>query len=172
MMKKITLFIGVLSLLINVQEVESQNSDYLKSNVAISRVDLINKSSSVLYYELELTDFSGTQPLPKGFGLNGFTFTDDGKYNDRVPNDGIYSSKETISSSQAPAKRSSKDIYYDETSFVHKLALKTGKGMKGVGCEFEPCGCPCGEFTCLACEWWGWSCWKITKCEFIIDVKM
>ena len=154
----------------NSEQVNAQSNQYLKSNVAISNIKLISNSKSKLHYELRLIDYAGTQALPKGFGLNGFTFTDDGKYNDRVPNDGIYTSKETISASKAPKVPSGDKIFYDEGSFAHKSAVKSGSNMKGIGCEFEPCGCPCEGFTCLACEWFGWSCWKVTKCEFIIEL--
>ena len=79
--------------------------------------------------------------------------------------------KQTLTTIDGLSSIDPNTIYYDEGSFAHKSAIKSGKSMKGIGCEFEPCGCPCGVLTCLACEWWGWSCWKITKCEFIIHLK-
>lgn len=146
----------------------SQSGNFDLKNIAFTEPVSIKKANSnSYYYEIRLINF-GDEKLPIGFGLNGKTFIDNGTFNDEFSGDGIYSSKENHSKLNVINSKSSSGSYiYDDKLFAHKNNKVLEN--RGVGCEFVPCGCPCGEFTCIACELFGWSCLKITRCEIIIE---
>lgn len=146
---------------------------YLRENIAFTDFRGREISSTSFVYELKVTDFKKTVPLPAGFGLNGKVFSDDGQGNDKVRGDGIYTSHETFLSSAANAKIRAESLSIVDQSFRHGVSLRqaqTESSVEDVGpgikCKFRKCGCPCTNGkTCYACKWWGWQCVEIVECE-------
>ena len=123
--------------------------------------------------EMKLVEFSSKGGLPKGVGFAGMAFGDEGKNNDQVAGDGIYTSTEkygitTHQEANAVGERKSvlSKIYVDN-NFKFDSELKKGGYVEKitVKCRIIRCGCPCKTFTCNACEWFGWSCLTWEWCE-------
>jgi len=150
--------------------IHSQVSDVLFENIAITNIKAIEKTNGKFYYELTLKDFSGQNLLPEGFGLSGHTFMDNGNFNDKKANDGIYTAKEETSIAKLREHPITQTVIYDESfKFENKLKIS----QRGVGCKIRSCGCPCDDgINCPACSIFGFNCWTIYDCEFIIDVSV
>ena len=148
------MLVGVTS---NAQKVDD---NYIKENIAIIDMSSINLEKNQVIVEITLEDYSGKKQLPSVFGLNGYNFTDDGKGYDKKANDGVFTLKESVSKSKINRNYSSKVL--TSGKFMHQN--KVPETSRGIGCKFERCdGC-----FCLACQWWGHSCWCVSECEIIL----
>lgn len=149
-----------------------KTSDTFFENVAIIDVKAVKTNDGKYHYELKLKDFSGREVMPEGFGLKGQAFMDNGKYNDRKANDGIYTAREKIPQKKLTEKPISQTVFYDE-SFKYINLLPSDNQQRGIGCKFKRCGCPCSTgLTCVVCMEFGWSCWIATECELIFDFNL
>ena len=147
---------------------------YLRENIALSNITGRAISAQDFVYEMKVTDFKKTIPLPEGFGLNGKVFSDNGQGFDLVKGDGIYTSHESYRMDASNVKvRQQPQTVFDE-SFKHKSSLRQGGSSTdvsgpGISCKIRKCGCPCSNGnTCPACEWWGWQCLQLYDCVVTI----
>jgi len=139
----------------NAQKIDD---NYIEENIAIIDINSFNLNKDQVIVEITLKDYSGKKMLPIVFGLNGYDFTDDGKGNDKIANDGVFTIKESVSKTKINKNYSSKVLTSSKFKHQNKMVI-----TKGIGCKFERCdGC-----FCLACQWWGHSCWCVTECEII-----
>ena len=152
-------------------------SDPFSEHVAFTGFFTRNLSSGVYVREIKLVDFSGGRILPVGFGVLGTTFADNGQGNDLVAGDGLYTSTDTYAITAAKAGNpvdvsvsASNQIVVDE-SFQHDSQLESDeyRVKVKVKCKIKKCRCPCGNMTCPACEWWGWSCIEWEWCEIEVE---
>lgn len=164
--KRILVLFILATLIMNSNPIYGQiNGQYIDENVAIIDVSTISVKGNKVASILTLKDFTGANKLPVGFSLNNYTYMDNGEFNDKISNDGIYTSKETVSKSKNNNGNNTNSIFYSK-NFKHITAL--ANITEGIGCSFERCGCPstCGQ--CPACRFFGWDCWRVAKCEVIL----
>lgn len=163
-----SLFIVILTSILfifNINNVNSQNKDSFFENVAITNIIAVEQEAKTFYYELTIEDFSGKEILPKGFGLAGYTFADNGEFNDKTKGDGIYSSIETKSLNYLKSNPIKYTIVHDQSFKFMSQLLSNGKRAI-ISCTFVPCGCPCSNgINCGACAQFGWTCWRLTECD-------
>lgn len=166
-------YVGVVMLLmITCQEVNAQSERYLQENVAFTDLEAVKTQGGMFYYQLKLRDFGNSLKAPDGFGLNGYTFMDNGEGNDKVKGDGIYAANETKSTKLLLRKPIRKRAFVD-SKFKHMNSLTAVVGDSsniGISCTIVPCGCPCPPVSCAACTMFGWSCWTVTSCEIDIGI--
>jgi hypothetical protein len=152
------------------KQIGEWTEEYLKQNIALTKIKARVVSPDFYVCEITITDFNKKLPLPEGFGMKGLVFSDNGTGNDLVKGDRVYSSTEQIKFLNGQPKiLEKKSIYYDE-NFQYKPSLDSDNGSQTkIGCKFRKCGCPCrAGYTCRACEWCGWQCWEVYECEFAI----
>ncbi len=137
---------------------------YIDENVAIVDVSTIDVGKNMVASVITLKDFNGSQSLPEGFSLNGYTFMDNGNFNDRIANDGRYTSLETAVNSNLKNKGKPNTIF-TTSSFRYQNELNYQ--YRGIGCTFERCGCPSSCGSCPACDMFSWDCWRVKECEII-----
>jgi hypothetical protein len=164
-LKKTILFVVIFMLVSNFTYSQMADGKYIDENVAIIDVSTIDVGKNMVASVIALKDFNGSKSLPEGFSLNGYTFMDNGNFNDRKANDGRYTSKETKVNSNL--KNNSKlNTVFTTGSFQYQNELNYQ--YRGIGCSFERCGCPSSCGSCPACDWYGWDCWRIKECELIL----
>jgi hypothetical protein len=166
---KLSIFILVLFGSLISSKTFAQTQQYIQENIAITNVAYLDQNDGSFIIKVQLKDYGGKNQLPEGFGLNGITFSDNGKNNDTKAGDGIYYSKERGDYKKISGKTPK---YTTVTDVTFKHGSKLGK-TTGITCKFKKCGCPCPDGgTCPACEWWGWSCWELTECEIGIGLEI
>jgi hypothetical protein len=164
-LKKIILFVVLFVMVSNFTYSQMADGKYIDENVAIIDVSTIDVGKNMVASVITLKDFNGSKSLPEGFSLNGYTFMDNGNFNDRKANDGHYTSKETKVNSNL--KNNSKlNTVFTTSSFQYQNELNYQ--YRGIGCSFERCGCPSSCGSCPACDWYGWDCWRVKECELIL----
>jgi len=173
----ILMFFGLMiSSAVNAQKQAIEWSEtYLRENIAFTNITGRSISAQDFVYEMKVTDFKKTIPLPTGFGLNGKVFSDNGQGFDLVKGDGIYTSHEAYQMDASNARvRQQPQTVFDE-SFKYGSTLKQAAGGStdvsgpGISCKIRKCGCPCSNgSTCPACEWWGWQCLQLYDCVVTI----
>lgn len=132
-------------------------------NVAITDYHKLQISENEFVCELTFQNFGESKILPEGLGFNKLTLLDNGEDNDRIANDGIYTSSEKFSIEEYGHKVTFEPVI-DEKNFNHKEGMSISN-REPIGCEFEPCGCPCDDGSCPACNIFGWSCWEVVSCS-------
>lgn len=149
----------------------AQESTTFFQNVAITDMDAVKNQNGTFQYSLTLTDFSGKEILPAGFGLYGYIFADDGKNGDKKANDGIYTARQKRNINILKNNPIKNTTFYD-SSFRHQNRLVGSSNQRiGISCKVEKCGCPCSNGNnCGACSQLGWSSWMITECEVDLTI--
>jgi len=130
-------------------------------NIAFTNLNKLKLNETEFVYELTFQNFGESDILPEGFGFNNLTIMDNGEGNDRIANDGIYTSLEQFSIAELGLKVQFEPIC--DEKFKHKKEIGISN-EKILSCEFQPCGCPCSDGTCPACTNFGWSCWELISC--------
>jgi hypothetical protein len=164
-LKKTVLFVVIFVMASNFTYSQMADGKYIDENVAIIDVSTIDVGKNMIASVITLKDFNGSKSLPEGFSLNGYTFMDNGNFNDRKANDGRYTSKETKVNSNL--KNNNKlNTVFTTSSFQYQNELNYQ--YRGIGCSFERCGCPSSCGSCPACDWYGWDCWRVKECEIML----
>lgn len=147
--------------------------DQFSRHVALTGAFTRNIDGKYFVKEVRLENYSTLSLLPSGIGLKDGNFADNGQGYDLKAGDGIYTSQEkyeiTKSQKGNPVGVSvlvMNKIIADQV-FEHDDVLSsvsaTGKFI--IKCHFYKCGCPCVNFTCNVCQWWGWSCIAMDECH-------
>lgn len=82
-----------------------------------------------------LVNFNKNYKLLPSYVLNGVEFTDDGKYNDKISGDGIYTSFELLKNIQP--KINITDYFFVSDNFQHNSAVSAAKVKVKVGCKIR-----------------------------------
>lgn len=151
-------------------------SSYLKENFAITKVIAVKVAKLTYVKQIFAKDYKiNNNSFIAGFGIENEFFTDNGKGNDKIANDGIYTSIDTYPSTtdRGALVVLSENRYYDIGFKYVTQITKEFAGKVGVGISCEIIGCTCAECHCRACEYgWGQNlnwCFKIGKCSISID---
>lgn len=125
---------------------------------------------------MEIKDFSGNVELNEAYKINGIEYNDNGKFNDKVANDGIYTSVESykiinsedVLTSLVINKAESFD--YDEALSDYLSDTNSKRKIK-FGCKVRNIKCPQTSWynTCI----WGSSCTCVDfyDCEFSVEIE-
>ena len=172
-MKYLKKFAILIILILVNHTVNAQTESYFQENIAITDLEAVKLTDGTFFYQLRLKDFGKGKLLPEGFGISGYSFMDNGQFNDAVAGDGIYAAQQTLDSKLLKSQPITKTTFYDQ-KFKHNQSLLDSGGTTindGVGCRFRLCGCPCSSYPCPVCELFGWSCWEPYDCEIFISIE-
>jgi hypothetical protein len=140
---------------------ETTIPDY--SPLAITKIMKVPISYNSFVVQVFITDLSEQGLYVEGFGLNGYTFTDNGKGNDEIANDGIFTSELTGNGNISETQLFGGGVIIDEEY--------SGKVSPTLKIKFHMVRCLCKtECTCPACEYWGWDCWYIEEWDLEIGI--
>nr|WP_314494659.1 hypothetical protein [uncultured Chryseobacterium sp.] len=134
--------------------------------------DRLNPEKTFLL--MEIKDFSGNIQLNEAYQIKGIEYNDNGKFNDKVANDGIYTSVESFKIKNKEEVLNSFIVNKAE-SFKYETALSeymtdvNGKRSIKFGCKVRNIKCPQTSWynTCI----WGSSCTCVDFYDCDISVE-
>lgn len=116
---------------------------------------------------IEIVNYHPTKKLLPAYMINGIEYNDNGKYNDKVAGDGIFTSVRNVTVKGLPKGTSKK--YNASSSLRYQSANKSEIGI----------GCKVRTVTCPETNWWN-SCWPLSSpctcvefydCEVTISIE-
>lgn len=133
--------------------------------------------------KLDIVNFNPDFELEENYVIEGYHFSDDGKYNDEIAGDGIYTSLETFSTENGKSlelSRFEKNSiggnfkFQDELNqyLENKGLSNKGEGSDGFGIKFS---CKLRLVSCSGTPCWPWTtctCIEYYDCEISIEVGL
>lgn len=125
---------------------------------------------------MEIKDFSGNIQLNEAYQINGIEYNDNGKFNDKVANDGIYTSVESYKIINHEEVMNTiivnkAELFNYEEALSKYLTDINGKRVIKLGCKVRNIKCPQTSWynTCI----WGSSCTCVDfyDCELSIEIE-
>lgn len=125
---------------------------------------------------MEIKDFSGKIQLNEAYQINGIEYNDNGKFNDKVANDGIYTSvlsykvKNQADLINNIIVNKAELFNYEAALSDYLTKINSKRGIK-LGCKVRNIKCPQTSWynTCI----WGSSCTCVDfyDCELSIEIE-
>jgi hypothetical protein len=182
-MKQVLLLLLINAAFLNATN--AQSTDYVSENFVIMRTQALKVSSVAYVKQILGVDFkTKDNSVIAGFGLNDDFYTDNGKGNDKVANDGLFTSvvsytipKEKLADFDKEGIYVFSNNIYSDTRFKHMEELNNllggnGSSLQKISINCEIISCTCAECHCTACNYnWGQNlnwCFKIGKCTISI----
>lgn len=176
---RVTSLFGLIFLLFscekNETELESlENKDFLTSVAIFDIGESISSKTSEdkLSYTLELKSFDNKYRLKEAYKINDIEYSDNGKFNDLIAGDGVYTSVNVFDSpkkSDLKISYSKSFKYRDKISSYSKKVLATSNKSNNVG-ENATFGititCDIVTRTCPQTRWYN-TCWFSDSCTCV-----
>lgn len=162
-LKLLSCFVILLSGLANAQQTEI-DADFFKENIAITNAYVRSIDEKQYVKELQLQNFSEEKFSVQKLSFQDIKFADDGKENDLIANDGIYTSIEIFNHNDVVKYTGKKQVSVLSTPVIDSV-FKYGGPQASVTCDIE-----FGVGGCRA-ESYGWCskcCFSLSNCSVTI----
>lgn len=177
-MKKILILLCIITISAcsknDASDLETQNMDsekFLQSvafNLSLdnTKSNKLSENSNKKIINLKINNFNPNLTLEKAYIFNGVTFNDDGKYNDQIAGDNIYTSVQEVNVDIKKGKNLKNNITITDDSFAYNNELNSMKGGSVDGSAGVSCGISHGDCPSDGGFWdsdWGtgWGCFGL-----------